>query len=138
MGLDQLGVLTIGTLVPKEGGHTLSLITLLAIPPWSRKPPFLVGSAKIIALGHIPCNSWSSRHSLTVETTDNRLQGTTKAGARLQKQLMCNGLEKAGPDSARVLVHSLKLELWRSPEPVLTNIPSATLSTQEWSTPLGG
>ena len=42
MGLDQLGVLTVGTLVPKEGGHTLSLITLLAIPPWSREPPILI------------------------------------------------------------------------------------------------
>ena len=30
MGLDQLGVLTVGTLVPKAGEHTL-----LAIPPWS-------------------------------------------------------------------------------------------------------
>ena len=31
MGLDQLGVLTVGTLVPKQGGHTLPFITLLAI-----------------------------------------------------------------------------------------------------------
>ena len=68
MGLDQLGVLTEGTLVPKEGGHTLSLITLLAIPPWSRKPAFLVGSL-VITLGHIPCNKWSTRHSLTLEPT---------------------------------------------------------------------
>ena len=30
MGLDQLGVLTLGTLVPKGGEHTL-----LVIPPWS-------------------------------------------------------------------------------------------------------
>ena len=30
MGLDQLGVLTVGTLVAKEGEHTL-----LVIPPWS-------------------------------------------------------------------------------------------------------
>ena len=30
MGLDQLGVLTVGTLVPNEGEHTL-----LVIPPWS-------------------------------------------------------------------------------------------------------
>ena len=29
MGLDQLGVLTVGTLVPNEGGHTL-----LVIPSW--------------------------------------------------------------------------------------------------------
>ena len=38
MGLDQSGVLTVGTLVPKEGGHTLPHNTLLVIPPWSRKP----------------------------------------------------------------------------------------------------
>ena len=30
MGLDQLGVLTVGTPVPKEGEHTLPVIT-----PWS-------------------------------------------------------------------------------------------------------
>ena len=42
MGLDQLGIVTMGTLVPKEDGHTLSLITWLAIPSWSRKPPFLM------------------------------------------------------------------------------------------------
>ena len=36
MGLDQSGVLTVGTLVPKEAGHTLLHYTLLVIPPWSR------------------------------------------------------------------------------------------------------
>ena len=30
MGVDQLGVLTVGMLVPKEGGQTLSFNTLLA------------------------------------------------------------------------------------------------------------
>ena len=40
MGLDNSGVLTVGTLVPKEGEHTLLHNTLLVIPPWSRKPPF--------------------------------------------------------------------------------------------------
>ena len=44
MGLDQSGVLTAGTLVPKEGGHILLHNTLLVIPPWSTKPPFFVGS----------------------------------------------------------------------------------------------
>ena len=44
MGLDQLGVLTVGTLVPKEGGHTLLHNTLLFIPPWSRRPPLFAGS----------------------------------------------------------------------------------------------
>ena len=43
MGLDQLGVLTVGTLVPNEGAHTLPHITLLIIPPWSRKPPLILG-----------------------------------------------------------------------------------------------
>ena len=33
MGLDQLGVLIVGTPVPKEGGHTLPFITLRAITP---------------------------------------------------------------------------------------------------------
>ena len=37
MGLNQSGVLTVGTLVPKEGGHTLLDNTLLVIPHWSRK-----------------------------------------------------------------------------------------------------
>ena len=44
MGLDQLGVLTVGTLVPKEVGHTLLHNTMLVIPPWSRKLPLFVGS----------------------------------------------------------------------------------------------
>ena len=46
MGLDQSGVLTDGSLVPKEGRHTLSHNTLLVIPPWFRKPPFFVGSPR--------------------------------------------------------------------------------------------
>ena len=33
MGLDQLGVLTVGPLVPKEGRHTLLHNTLLVITP---------------------------------------------------------------------------------------------------------
>ena len=44
MGLDQSWVLTLGTLVPKEGGHTLLHNTLLVIPPWSSQPPLFVGS----------------------------------------------------------------------------------------------
>ena len=35
MGLDQLGVLTAGLPVPKEGEHTLVNHTLLALLPWS-------------------------------------------------------------------------------------------------------
>ena len=46
MGLDQSGVLTVGTLVLKEGRHTLLQNTLLVIPPWSSKPPFFVGSPR--------------------------------------------------------------------------------------------
>ena len=46
MRLDQRGVLPLGTLVPKEGGHTLLHNTLLVISPWSRKPPFFVGSPR--------------------------------------------------------------------------------------------
>ena len=46
MGLDQSGVLTPGSLVPKQGGHTLLHSTLLVIPPWSRKPALLVGSKR--------------------------------------------------------------------------------------------
>ena len=33
MDLDQLGSLTIGTLVPNEGGHTLLQSTLLVVLP---------------------------------------------------------------------------------------------------------
>ena len=43
MGLDRSGVLTVGKLVPKEGGHTLLHSTLLVIPPWSSKPPLFAG-----------------------------------------------------------------------------------------------
>ena len=46
MGLDQLGVLTVGTLVPNEGGHTLLHSTLLLIPHWSRKPPLFSDSRR--------------------------------------------------------------------------------------------
>ena len=51
MGLDQSGVLTVGTLVAKEGGHTLLHNTLLVILPWSRKLPFLVGSPRSLHQG---------------------------------------------------------------------------------------
>ena len=46
MGLDQSGLLTVCSPVPKEGRHTLPNNTLLVIPPWSSKPPFFVGSAR--------------------------------------------------------------------------------------------
>ena len=46
MGRNQFGVLTVGTLFPKEGAHTLLHSTLLVIPPWSSKPPLFVGSSR--------------------------------------------------------------------------------------------
>ena len=67
MGLDQLGVLSMGNLVANDNGHSLSLITLLAIPPWYRKTLFLL--TLVITLGRIPYNTWSTRHSLTLVTT---------------------------------------------------------------------
>ena len=51
MGPDQSGVLTVCTHVSKEGGHTLLHNTLLVIPPWMRKPPFLVGSPRSLHQG---------------------------------------------------------------------------------------
>ena len=46
MGLDQSEALPMGTLVPKEGGHTLLHNTLLVIPPWIRKPPLFIWSPR--------------------------------------------------------------------------------------------
>ena len=46
MGLDQLGVLTVGTPVQKEGRHPMLHSTLVVIPPWSSKPPLFVGSPR--------------------------------------------------------------------------------------------
>ena len=51
MGLDDSGLLTVGTLVPKGGGHTLLHNTLPVIPPWSSKPPFFVGSPRSLHQG---------------------------------------------------------------------------------------
>ena len=56
MGLDQSEVLTVGSLVPKEGRHTLPHNTLLVIPP--RWLP------KVITSGQSPYNTWSTRHTL--------------------------------------------------------------------------
>ena len=63
MGLDQSGVLTVSTLVPKEGGHTLLHNTLLVIPPWTRKPPLFIGSPKVNTSRQFPCNTWLTRHT---------------------------------------------------------------------------
>ena len=46
MGLDQSEVLTVGSLVCKEGRHTLPHNTLPVIPPCCSKPPFFVGSPR--------------------------------------------------------------------------------------------
>ena len=46
MGLDQSGVLTVGLLVPKEGGHTLLHDDWLFFFPWSSKPTFYVSSPR--------------------------------------------------------------------------------------------
>ena len=46
MGLDLLGVLTLGTLVLNEGQHTSLHSTFHIIAPWTRKPPLFVGSPR--------------------------------------------------------------------------------------------
>ena len=46
MCLDQSGVLTVSSLVHKEGRHTLPHNTLLVIPPRCSKPLFFVGSPR--------------------------------------------------------------------------------------------
>ena len=51
MGLAQSGILTMGTLVLKEGGHTLLHNTLLVIPLWSRKPLLFLGSPRSLHQG---------------------------------------------------------------------------------------
>ena len=51
MGLDQSEVLTVGSLVPKEGRQTLPHNTLLVIPPWCSNPPFFVGSPRSLHQG---------------------------------------------------------------------------------------
>ena len=51
MGLDQPGVLTVGSLVAKEGRHTLPHNTLLVILPWCNKPPFFIGSPRLLHQG---------------------------------------------------------------------------------------
>ena len=51
MGLDHSEVLTVGSLVPKEGRHTLPHNTLLVIPPACSKRPFFVGSPRSLHQG---------------------------------------------------------------------------------------
>ena len=42
-----------GSLVPKEGGHTLPHNTLLVIPPWCSKPPFFVHYIRAVPMQHM-------------------------------------------------------------------------------------
>ena len=51
MGVEHSGDLTVGTLVPKEGGHTLLHNILPVIPPWSSKPPFFAGFPRSLHQG---------------------------------------------------------------------------------------
>ena len=77
MGLDQLGVRTVGTLVPKEGGRTLLQNILLVIPPWSRKPPLFVGSPRSLHQGssHAP-HGQQGTHLLGGCKADKRPSGS--------------------------------------------------------------
>ena len=77
MGLDQSGVLTVGTLVPKEGGHTLLHNTLLVIPPWSPKPLLFVGSPRSLHQGSSGATHGQQRiHSLGACKPDKRPSGS--------------------------------------------------------------
>ena len=51
MDLDQSGVLTVGSLLPKEGRHTVPHNTLLVIPLWCSQPAFFVGSLRSLHQG---------------------------------------------------------------------------------------
>ena len=77
MGLDQSGILTVGTLVPKEGRHTLLHNTLLVIPPWSSKPPFFVRSPRSLHQGSSHAtHGQQGIHSLGGRKPDKRPPGS--------------------------------------------------------------
>ena len=77
MGLDHSGVLTVGTLVPKDGGHTLLHNTLLIIPSWSSKPPFFVGSPRSLHQGSSHAtHGEQGTHSLGGCNPDKRPSGS--------------------------------------------------------------
>ena len=77
MGLDQSGVPTVGTLVPKEGGHTLLHSTLLVIPAWSKKPPLFVGSPRSLHQGNSHAtHGQQGTHSLGGCKPDKRPPGS--------------------------------------------------------------
>ena len=106
MGLDQSGVLTVGTLVPQEGGHTLPLNTLLVIPP----PGVESHRSSLAPQGHyiraVPMQHmvnkahthWVAANLIrvtwfTLVTISMGLQGTAMARAELRKQRICWCLE---------------------------------------------
>ena len=77
MGLDQSGVLTVGTLIPKEGRHILLHNTLLVIPFWSSKPPFFVGSPRSLHQGSPHAtHGQQGTHSLGGYKPDKRPPGS--------------------------------------------------------------
>ena len=107
MGLDQSGVLTVGTFVPEEDGHTLLQHTLLVIPPGvvshrsSLAPQGLyiraVPMQHMLNKAHthwVAANLISGHLALTLVTIGRGLQGTARAGTVLRKQRMCRCLER--------------------------------------------
>ena len=76
MGLDKSEVLTVGSLVPKEGRHTLPHNTLLVILPWCSKPPFFVGSPRSLHHGSLHAtHGQQGIHSLVGRKPDKRRPG---------------------------------------------------------------
>ena len=88
-----------GSLVPKEGRHTLLYNTLLVIPPWSSKPPLFVCSPRSLHQGSLHAtHGQQGIHSLggckpdkrltweTLETIGMGLQGTDRISVVLSKQ----------------------------------------------------
>ena len=76
MGVDQSGVLTMGSLVPEEGRHTLPHNTLRVIPPLCSKPPFFVGSPRSLQHGSLHAtHGQQGIHSLGGCNPDKRPPG---------------------------------------------------------------
>ena len=93
MGLDQSGVLTVGSLVSKEGRHTLPHNTLLVIPPLCSKPPFTLALQghyiRAVPMQHMVNKAhtrWVAAILITLETIGMGLQGTDRVSAVLSKQ----------------------------------------------------
>ena len=76
MGLDQSEVLTVGSLVPKEGRHTLPQNTFLVIPQRCSKPPFFFGFPRSLYQGsHHATHGQQGIHSLGGGRPDKRPPG---------------------------------------------------------------